>query len=108
MNTENNHHSAPAETFVYTDLAPQTFPAVCAAKLRAIKTQLVRRFTAEFSDLQTRLIRRAVDEAEALAAMTEMPLLLFPTWAEEKVQSTRNWSLHQREILQLSGLALAE
>ena len=108
MKTRNNPHSNHAETSIYTDLAPRTFPAACRAKLKAIKSELVRRFTAEFSDLQARLIRSAVDEAEALASLTDLPQLLFPTLAEEKVQSARNWSLHQRAILRRSGMTRAD
>jgi len=108
MKTEDAIPSDQTRSLSYLGLTPRNFPAACRAKLKALKSDLVRRFTTEFSDLQARLVRRAVDEAEALAALTDLPLLLFPSLAEEKVQKTREWNLHQREILHRSGLALAD
>src|SRR5436305_12710233 len=65
-----NRYSNQFEPFTYADLATRSFSAVCGAKLEQLKNNLVRRFAAEFSDLQDHLIRRAVEEAEALASLT--------------------------------------
>src|SRR3954463_3994332 len=87
MNDQNLLLATPAEPLTFTDLTPQKFYAACRSTLEALKTQLVRRLTAEFSDLQSNLVRQAVDEAQALASLTVVPQLVLPTLAEEKVQS---------------------
>ena len=84
-----------------------TFLAVCRAKLQTLKTNLVRGFVAEFSDLQERLVRRAVDDADALASMTGFSYLFLPVLAEEKVREAREWSRRQKVIFRRSRLALA-
>jgi hypothetical protein len=56
-----------------------------------------------------RLLRLAVNEAEALAWQTTYPQLLFPTLATEKVQALAAWSATQKLVRQSSPtLALAE
>jgi hypothetical protein len=107
MNNQNTLPATPAEPLTFTDLTPQKFSAACRSTLEALKTQLVRKLTAEFSDLQSNLVRQAVDEAQALASLTVVPQLVLPTLAEEKVQSIHNWALHQRAIFQQPALAWA-
>jgi hypothetical protein len=107
MNTSSVLLSSQAEPATFTDLAPQSFSAACWVTLEAIKVRIVRKFTVEFSDLKPRLVRQAVEEAFALASLTEVPQLLFPTLAEEKVQSVRYWSRHQEAIRHHTGFALA-
>jgi hypothetical protein len=107
MNTTATLLESRTEPATFTDLAPQSFSAACWKKLEEIKARIVRKFTVEFSDLQPRQVRQAVEEAFALASLTEVPQLLFPTLAEEKVQSARNWSRHQEAIRHHSGYALA-
>lgn len=107
MKTVNTRYTNEAEQLSYTDLAPRTFSASCGAKLEALKERLVQRLAAEFSDLQSALVRRAVDEAGALASLTVIPHLLLPTLAEEKVQIARSWNLRQQEIFRRSSLALS-
>src|SRR5882672_319600 len=94
MNT--NVVSSELEPLSYTDLAPKTFSAFCREKLEALKNALVQKFSAEFSDVQPHLVRRAVYEADALASLTAVPHLLLPVLAEEKVLNARNWSRHQQ------------
>jgi RND family efflux transporter MFP subunit len=84
-----------------------TFLAVCRAKLQALKTNLVRRFAVEFSDLQERIVRRAVDDADALASLTGFSYLLLPVLAEEKVREAREWSRRQKVIFRRSRLVLS-
>src|SRR5260221_14254096 len=100
MKNENNISSTEAEASTYTDLTLRQFSAACSSMLEALKNRLIQRFTAEFSDVQVRLVRQAVDEALALATLTLFPHLVLHTLAEEKVQSIRNWSLRQRAISQ--------
>jgi hypothetical protein len=107
MNNQNTLLSAQTEPSTYTDLTPQKFSAAYRSKLEALRNQLVRRLTAEFSDVQANLVRQAVDEAQALASLTIVPQLVLPTLAEEKVQSARNWSRHQQNIFHQPALAYA-
>jgi hypothetical protein len=95
------------EPLTFTDLSFSAISAACATKLEALKNELVRRFTAEFTDIQANIVRQAVDEADALASLTTVPYLLLPTLAEEKVQYARNWNRHQQTILQHGELAFA-
>lgn len=56
-----------------------------------------------------RLLRLAVNEAEALAWQTTYPQLIFPTLATEKVQALAAWSAIQKLVRQSSPtLSLAE
>jgi hypothetical protein len=70
-----------------------------------LKTKLVKKLSAEYSAVEPRLVYLAVNEAHALASLTPVPLLLLPTLAEEKVQSTAAWSAHRR--FRPSGGAMA-
>jgi hypothetical protein len=45
-----------------------------------------------------RLLRLAVNEAEALAWQTEYPHLLFPSLAVEKAQALEAWHVHQKAL----------
>ncbi len=47
---------------------------------------------------QERLLRLALNEAEALAWDTTVPHLVFPTLALEKVQAVADWTAHQRSV----------
>jgi hypothetical protein len=107
MKDQNTLPSAATEVVTYTDLSLQRFSAACRSKLESLKHQLVRRLSAEFSDLQSNLVRQAVDEAQALALLTIVPQLVLPTLAEEKVQSLRKWSRHQQAIFRQPALAHA-
>lgn len=56
-----------------------------------------------------RLLRLAVNEAEALAWQTTYPQLIFPTLAAEKVQALVAWNATQRLVQQSSPtLSLTE
>jgi hypothetical protein len=45
-----------------------------------------------------RLVRLALNEAEALAAQTGVPELVLPALAEEKVLNLRRWVARQKEM----------
>jgi len=47
----------------------------------------------------SRLLRLALNEAEALAWQTDFPHLFFPALATEKAQSTVAWHERQRAVL---------
>jgi hypothetical protein len=75
--------------------ALRNFSNFCRAKLEALKTNLVHRFTAEFSGVQAYLVRRAVEEADDLAAATGVPFLVLPALAEEKVRNAQQAVFNQ-------------
>jgi hypothetical protein len=74
---------------------------------KELKLALVKRLNAEYAGLGTRLVYQAVNEADALAALTAVPLLVLPTLAEEKVQKAAAWLAHQREVLHCDTFAFA-
>src|ERR1051325_8847549 len=47
---------------------------------------------------QERLLRLALNEAEAVAWQTTFPHLFFPTLAMEKVQALADWSARQQSV----------
>jgi len=62
--------------------------------------------SAETMGSQERLVRLALNEAEAAAWQTLYPHLVFPALAAEKVQAVAAWSARQREVRR-SGLTAA-
>ena len=80
------------------------FPISTAEEL---KSTLVKRLSAEYAAVATRLVYQAVNEAYALAALTLEPLLFLPELAEEKVQKAADWSARQSSLLGLHGGGLA-
>jgi hypothetical protein len=49
-------------------------------------------------DAHQKLLRLAVNEAEALAYETDYPHLVFPALAEEKAQQVAAWETRQQVI----------
>jgi hypothetical protein len=47
---------------------------------------------------QERILKLALNEAEALAWQTVYPHLLFPALATEKIQAVASWNQHQQSI----------
>ena len=45
-----------------------------------------------------RMIRLALNEAEALAAQTGVPELVLPSLAEEKVTAVKKWAARQKTL----------
>ena len=72
-----------------------------------LKSALVKRLSAQYADLGTRMVYQAVNEADALASLTFVPLLVLPTLAEEKVQKAAAWFAHQRSLLHTDSVAFA-
>jgi hypothetical protein len=79
-------------------------PAVTPEQLKAA---LVKRLSVEYSDLGPRLVYQAVNEADALASLTVVPLLVLPTLAEEKVRKAAMWTARQRSLLRSDAIAFA-
>jgi hypothetical protein len=79
------------------------YPAYAAEFKQALLHQL----SAEYADVSWRLVYQAVNEADALASLTSVPLLVLPTLAEEKVQKAAAWSAHQQAILRADSMSFA-
>ena len=67
------------------------------AHLTKVKENLVAEFKQKF-EVQERLLRLAINEAEALAWETDYPHLVFPTLALEKVKVAATWNERQGMI----------
>jgi hypothetical protein len=81
-------------------------PSFPISNVEELKSALVKRFSAEYAGVATRLVFQAVNEAYALVSLTSEPLLLLPALAEEKVQSAAVWSARQHSLPWLHPLAL--
>jgi hypothetical protein len=82
----------------------QLLPGSMAEEL---KSALVKKLSAEYANVAPRLVYQAVNEADALASLTTVPLLVLPTLAEEKVQEVAAWTAHQRSLLHSDSITLA-
>jgi len=82
-------------------------PMFPISKAEQLKSALVKRLSAEYADLATRLVYQAVNEAYALAALAGEPLLMLPVLAEEKVQTAAAWNARQRSLFEGRTLAFA-
>ena len=84
----------------------QKIASVCLAQCEKLFTQVqqakdsvVAEFRGTFGP-QQKLLRLAVNEAEALAWQTDYPHLLFPSLALEKVNVAASWQQRQQLIRQ--------
>ena len=80
---------------------------ISLVKTEQLKSALVRRLSAQYADVGPRLVYQAVNEADALASLTFVPLLVLPALAEEKVQKAAAWSAHQRALRGADSVAFA-
>src|SRR5580700_2497539 len=83
------------------------FPLCSISTAEKLKSALVKRFSAEYVGVATRLVYQAVNEAYALVSLTPEPLLLLPVLAEEKVRNAALWSARQRSAPWLHPFARA-
>ncbi|MBI3854038.1 MAG: hypothetical protein HY298_27750 [Verrucomicrobia bacterium] len=83
-----------------------TVKSACLASCQKILAQIKKAKEAIFAEsrdalaTQERLVRLALNEAEALAWQTMYPNLVFPTLAMEKVQGLAVWNAHQQSVRQ--------
>ena len=76
----------------------------CRAMCRKIRAQIAGVKEAVFAESSRalpapeRLVRLALNEAEAAAWQTKYPHLVFPTLATEKIQEVADWNAHQRSV----------
>ena len=81
-----------------------TFKRVCLASCRKLLAQIEtakNAILAEFRNIaggQERMLRLAVNEAEALAWQTDYPHLLFPTLAKEKAEEVVAWQARAQSV----------
>ena len=75
-----------------TQLHRNTLDAI--AKVRA----LVEREFSMLLQREPRLLRQALNEAEAIAWQTGFPQLVFPSLALEKARAVANWESRQRTM----------
>ncbi len=84
------------------------FGKACAASCQRILAQLGAAKEAIFAESsqtlksQERLLRLALNEAEAVAWQTMYPHLVFPVLATEKVQTVIAWEAHQQSVRRTS------
>jgi protoporphyrinogen oxidase len=70
------------------DVAPTPFRAAETTQLDNLKDRLLRQFLDQTNDPgQNTALRRAANDAVALAWVTQYPLLVFPTLLEEKARA---------------------
>ncbi len=98
----------PETRFELTPAAPAPFRAVQETELERLKHRLLRErlSAAPGLELNARL-RRAANEAAALAWVTNVPLLVFPTLFEEISQTALCQAQRQERIRQRSRELLA-
>ena len=83
---------------------------VCVATCQNLATRITAVKEAIFADAfnrlgtQERLLRLALNEAEAEAWATNYPQLMFPTLASEKVQAVMAWNDQQQSLRRLAPI----
>jgi hypothetical protein len=99
---------APETRFELRPVPPAPFRATQETQFERLKTRLLARELAEATtpELNTPL-RRAANEAAALAWNTLFPLLVFPVLFEEKTEATLRQIERQARILKNSRELLA-
>ncbi len=87
-----------------------TFGSLCLRSCEKILAQIRKAKEAIFAESRAtvaareRILRLALNEAEALAWQTAYPHLVFPALAMEKVQEVADWNQHQRFVRQTEPL----
>lgn len=92
--TPNNRNETAAKNIVRACL--NSCRAIRDAVARAKETVL--REYAELAGEHVRVLRLALNEAEALAWQTDHPHLFFPVLATEKAQAAVSWHRRQRAV----------
>ena len=81
----------------------------CCRKIRAQIAGAKEAIFAEYSRVFSapeRLVRLALNEAEAAAWQTKYPHLVFPALATEKVQAVADWNARQQSVRQSSPVVV--
>src|SRR5215831_12842056 len=94
---------APETSFEVKPLPPPPFRAVQESKFQGLKDRLLdERVEAELDPELIKYLRRAANEAAALAWVTAYPLLLFPVLFDEKAAAALFQARRQRHVLERS------
>jgi hypothetical protein len=94
---------APETSFEVEPLPPPPFRAVQESKFEGFKERLLgERVEAESDPELIKYLRRAANEAAALAWITSYPLLVFPALFDEKAASAVFQARRQRHVLKQS------
>ncbi len=100
---------APKTRFDVTPVPAAPFRGAVETQLDRLKDGLLLRLLSEAPAPELNApLRRAANEAAALAWLTPFPLLLFPTLLEEKAQTTRKQVAKQARVRRRSRALLAE
>ena len=89
-----------------------SFKSACLASCGKILAQIENAKAAAYNEWRTavgtqeRLLKLALNEAEATAWQTRFPHLVFPALAAEKARSIVSWNLHQRAVRRRNPSAL--
>ncbi len=100
----------PNDTNTNRPHAGTSFGKACLASCQKILSGIARAKQAIFMESSRafntpeRLLRLALNEAEALAWETQYPHLVFPTLAAEKVEAVAAWSARQQSVRQASPM----
>lgn len=98
----------PETRFEVTPTPPATLRAIEENELERLKKRLLDERLARIEQLGlTARLRRAANEAAALAWMTAFPLLVFPTLFEEKTRAALLQAQRQARIRERSQELLA-
>jgi hypothetical protein len=90
---------APEVRFEVAPGPPAPFRARQDAELEVLKTRLFRKRVGEvWEPRQRSALRRAANDAAALAWVTPYPLLVFPALFEEKVETALHQARRQNEV----------
>ncbi|MEY2465858.1 MAG: hypothetical protein QOD03_379 [Verrucomicrobiota bacterium] len=95
---------APETRFEVKPVPPATFRATQETELERLKNRLLLQFLSDAANPQFNgYVRRAANEAAALAWVTPFPLLVFPELFEEKtetalLQAAKQISVRERSL----------
>ena len=90
----------PETHFEVAPVPPVPFRGTQESELERLKDRLLREWLQQTPDEELYApLRRAANEAAALAWFTPFPLLLFPALLEEKARAARQQGARQRRIL---------
>jgi hypothetical protein len=94
---------------VYFDVDPVPFRAKKDIELENLKARLLQQLLGEIADpAQNTAVRRAANDAAALAWVTAYPLLVFPALLEEKARAALRQGRRQAGIRRRSANLLLQ
>jgi hypothetical protein len=90
---------APETSFEVPPLAAAPFRAAQEARFEGLKHKLLLTSLNELPDARSNVrLRRAANEAAALAWMTSYPVLVFPVLFEEKARTSAAYARRQKQV----------